>query len=467
MQLIISAAPVLVTLLALGIGLRSLHAALLGVGAAVIVMLFAFPVPLEQGGPLLMRWMPILIEVLAIVGGGLLLSEVLRHAGAQAELAAWIKNRAGGGVSAVLLVVHGITPFAESLTGFAIGITIGIPLLAHFGLPSKKVTVIGLLGLCTIPWGSMGPGTMVAASLSALSFHDLGVASGVVSLIPLTITGMVAAWLVSLPGSRLIAVSQGLLSGIALTLAITGFNTVFGTSPAGALGSLTIIVVHLLKGRKAGHDPLKREARKGLMSYAVLLLGVLTSGWLIRSIDLMSTLGFFASPGLWLFVASFFFTRRVPDLTPVKRAWSSWLQVAPVTGLFIVMGMLMAVSGMAAYLAQAISTMGKAYLAVAPFVGATGGLITGSNVGANSMFATTQAAIARSLGISVLWFMATHNVAAAFLMMASPGKIEMAIQLAPSDAAQHRRWIQWTLLGVALAVVTSLAVANVVIAIVA
>ena len=222
-----------------------------------------------------------------------------------------------------------------------------------------------------------------------------------------------------------------------------------------------------MKGRKAGHDPLKREARKGLMSYAVLLLGVLTSGWLIRSIDLMSTLGFFASPGLWLFVASFFFTRRVPDLTPVKRAWSSWLQVAPVTGLFIVMGMLMAVSGMAAYLAQAISTMGKAYLAVAPFVGATGGLITGSNVGANSMFATTQAAIARSLGISVLWFMATHNVAAAFLMMASPGKIEMAIQLAPSDAAQHRRWIQWTLLGVALAVVTSLAVANVVIAIVA
>jgi lactate permease len=77
------------------------------------------------------------------------------------------------------------------------------------------------------------------------------------------------------------------------------------------------------------------------------------------------------------------------------------------------------------------------------------------------MFATTQAAIARSLGISVLWFMATHNVAAAFLMMASPGKIEMAIQLTHADAAEHRRWIQRTVLAVALAVVIGLGLLNV------
>jgi lactate permease len=56
-------------------------------------------------------------------------------------------------------------------------------------------------------------------------------------------------------------------------------------------------------------------------------------------------------------------------------------------------------------------------------VGATGGLVTGSNSGANAMFATTQAEIARSLGVDVLWFMAVHNVAAAFLLMASRGKV--------------------------------------------
>lgn len=464
MQLIISAAPVVITLFALGLGVKSLQAALLGVTVATVGAVIAFPVPLTGLIPQLLHWLPILLEVLAIVAGGLLLSEVLRYAGVQTALASWIKTRAGGGVAAVLLVVHGITPFAESLTGFAIGITIGIPLLANFGLPPRKVAVLGLLGLCTIPWGSMGPGTMVAASLAELSFHDLGVVSGFVSFIPLIATGVTAAWLVSESGERVKAVLLGALSGVTLTVAITCFNMLFGTSPAGALGSLVIILLHFLRGSKTGRQPLPAIARKGLLSYFVLLVGVLAGGWYVRANGLSEAWRFLGSPALWLFVATFLFTRGLPAKLPTNRSWVSWLQVAPVTGLFIILGMVMAISGMAAYLAQAISAIGYAYLPIAPFVGATGGLITGSNVGANSMFATTQAAIARSLGISVLWFMATHNVAAAFLMMASPGKIEMAIQLTHADAAQHRRWIQRVLLGVALAVVTGLGILNMLLA---
>lgn len=85
--------------------------------------------------------------------------------------------------------------------------------------------------------------------------------------------------------------------------------------------------------------------------------------------------------------------------------------------------------------------------------------MTGSNTGANAMFATTQAEIARSLGVDFLWFMAVR-VAAAFLLMASPGKVEMAIQLTSGGAAEQRRWIQATVLWVALAVVGILALVN-------
>jgi len=222
-----------------------------------------------------------------------------------------------------------------------------------------------------------------------------------------------------------------------------------------------IILLHLSRRSKVSRQPLPGSARKGLSSYFVLLVGVLVGGWYVRVNGLSEAWRFLGSPALWLFVAAFFFTHGRPARQPMNRTWASWLQVAPVTGLFIGLGMVMAISGMAAYLAQAIAGIGHAYVPIAPFVGATGGLITGSNVGANSMFATTQAAIARSLGINVLWFMATHNVAAAFLMMASPGKIEMAIQLTHADAAQHRSWIQRTLLGVALLVVTGLGILNV------
>lgn len=455
------ALPILSVLMALALGVRSLYAALIGIATAVLAMVFAFPVAQEAIGPALWDWLPVLVEVLAIIAGGLLLSEVLRHAGAQAALAAWIRRRAGQGVGAVLLVVHGITPFAESLTGFGIGVTIAIPLLAHFGLSARKVAVIGLLGLCAVPWGSMGPGTLIAATMSDLSFHELGVVSAVISIVPFTVTGMVAAWLASSAGSRIGAVLQGAVSGLVLTVSVTIVNMLFGTPPAGALGALVVIAIYLLrKGEGSDKPRLGSIERKALRSYAILLGGVLVAGWLVRTGMLPESLRHAASPAFWLFVAAFWFAGGLPDKQPLGRAWSAWLQVAPVTGVFIVLGVLMATSGMAAFLAEAMAGAGAAYLVAAPFVGALGGFVTGSNSGANAMFATTQAEIARSLGVNVLWFMAVHNVAASFLLMASPGKVELAVQLSPQGAARSRAGVQMTVLGVAFAVVALLAALN-------
>ena len=103
-----------------------------------------------------------------------------------------------------------------------------------------------------------------------------------------------------------------------------------------------------------------------------------------------------------------------------------------------------------------------AYLFAAPFVGALGGFVTGSNTGANAMFAATQAEISRALAVPMLPFMAVHNVSAALLLMASPGKIEMACHLAPPEALKSRRWVQMTVLWTDLAAVALMAILNVV-----
>lgn len=461
MPVFLSALPVLSTILSLILGVRSLHAACIGMASAVLAVLLAFPIPVQSMLPAIVSWTPIVAEVLLIVAGGLLLSEVLRRMGAQAALADWIRGRAGHGTNSVLLVVHGITPFAESLTGFGVGVTIGIPLLAHFGLPPRKVALVGLLGLCAVPWGSMGPGTLIAATMSSVSFHDLGVASAVVNFIPFVVTGVVAAWLASPPGQRAGAALRGVLSGSILTVAVLAMNILFGTAPAGALGALTVAALHLLRGGRDKSAPaLEGVGRRALWSYVVLLGGVLAAGWGVRFAELPENWRYVASPALWLFVATAWFTRGLPERPAIVHAWRAWTQVAPVTGLFIVLGILMAVSGMAAFLAKALAATGTAYLVAAPFVGAVGGFVTGSNSGANAMFATTQAEIARSLGVDVLGFMAVHNVAAAFLLMASPSKVELAIHLVEGDAAGHRRWIQAVVLWVAFVVVGALALIN-------
>ena len=463
MYMIISALPVATVIAVLLAGWRSLHAAALGVAVALSVIALAFAQPASTWLAAGMHWAPVLLEVLLIVAGGLLLSEVLRASGAQKALADWLLARAGSGTGAVLLVVHGITPFAESVTGFGVGVTIGIPLLAHFGLPPRKVVLIGLLGLCAVPWGSMGPGTLVAATMAGLPFKELGQASALVSVIPFVITGMAAAALASVPGRRWPALLQGLLSGLLLTAAVALMNTLAGTAPAGALGALLVVGWHLLRLRvsraDAGTPPLSAPGRRALAAYALLLGGVLAAAALLRTLELPATWHGLASPGLWLLVAAVFFTRGRPARPSLAKVWRSWLQVAPVTALFIVLGVLMAVSGMAAQLAQALARSGPLYLLAAPFVGALGGFVTGSNTGANAMFAATQAEIAHALGAPLLPFMAVHNVSASLLLMASPGKVEMAVQLL-AQGADQRRWVQQSVLMLDLAAVALMGVLN-------
>lgn len=465
MYMLLSALPVVSVIAALLAGWRSLYAALTGVTAALLIIAFAFAQPMAIWLAAAIHWAPVLLEVVLIVGGGLLLSEVLRQSGAQKALADWLLLRAGSGTGAVLLVVHGITPFAESVTGFGVGVTIGIPLLAHFGLPARKVALIGLLGLCAVPWGSMGPGTLVAATMADLSFKDLGQASAVVSVIPFVITGMAAAWLASEPGHRGRAMLQGLLSGLLLTAAVALMNAVAGTAPAGALGALVVVGFHLLRMRGPQlvqqAQPLQPLGRRALAAYVLLLGGVLVAGVLLKVLDLPGLWHALASPGLWLLLAAGYFTGGLPERESLQRVWRSWAQVAPVTALFIVLGVLMAVSGMAAQLAHALASSGPLYLLAAPFVGALGGFVTGSNTGANAMFAATQAEIARALNAPLLPFMAVHNVSASLLLMASPGKVEMAVQLVPEGKAQ-RRWVQQSVLAADLAAVALMGLLNLV-----
>ena len=90
--------------------------------------------------------------------------------------------------------------------------------------------------------------------------------------------------------------------------------------------------------------------------------------------------------------------------------------------------------------------------------------MTGSNTGANAMFAATQAEIAQVLQVGVLPFMAVHNVSASLLLMASPGKIEMACHLASVENLPQRRWVQVQVLLIDLLAISLMALLNVALA---
>ncbi|MFT3860543.1 L-lactate permease [Micropruina sp.] len=435
MNLLLAATPMLLIVVMLLLRQSSTRAAAIGLIAAVAVAVWRFGLDASTSLDALGAWWPLVVEVLLIIAGGVAFAEAGRRTGAQGITASWLRGSLGTGVAPVLAIVHGATPFAESLTGFGIGAIIAVPLLIALGFTSRKAVTIGLLGLCAVPWGSLGPGTLVAAELGGVDYQQLGVVSALYSLPVFIGVGIAAALLTAEPGKRVAGVIAACGSGSLLCAGVLGANLLIGTPAAGAIGALLTLLVHLALSRARGvriQTPL--GLGRALVPYEVLLGGVVAMSILVRLLGAQETLlRYLASPTVWLFIATAVALIGHRSHTRPTAAYTlhTWTHVGPATAMFLIFGIVMAVSGMSTAVANALASLGDGYLFALPFVGALGGFLTGSNTGANAMFASTQASAAHLIGADPLLAMGAHNVSAALLIMAAPARVELAARLSP------------------------------------
>lgn len=444
MNTVLAGIPIVVALGLLLLRLGPVRAAIAAVAAAVLVAWLSFGVsPTDilagQAG-----FAPVYLEVTLILLGGVLLSRLLAVTGAQQRLGKWATSICSEPQRAVLLVVLGLVPFVESVTGFGIGAVVGVPLLVQFGFARFRAAVLGLLGLVIVPWGSLGPGTLVAAELSGTGFRELGVYSAVLSL-PVFLIAGAGALLLGVGARRTVAALPELaLVAAALWSGVWAVNSAIGTPLAGLLGSLLAIAVTLtlVKFREDASLGLTGRTARDLLPYLFLIAGLLTTTLVVTATSVADTgwAAVLTSPALWLLVACL----AAPLLlgcssracTPaVPEALRRWWPVAVTTVLFLAMGTLLAGSGMSAALAAAAGRLDSAYPAVAPWIGALGGFITGSNTGASAMFATSQAQAAQAVGYPMLTMVALQNVSASLATMAAIPKIVLASSLARDTSA--------------------------------
>ncbi|GGX93773.1 L-lactate permease [Streptomyces hiroshimensis] len=448
--------PILVTLGLLALGVRALYASLAALATALVLTATSFRTPLGDLGDAQLHMLPTIVELGAILFGGILLSELMTRTGAQSRMGDWIGSACSSPSRAVLLVMLGVTPFAESLTGFGIGVIVAIPLLRQLGLPPAKAAVVGLLGLVTVPWGSLAPGSLVAAELGDVDFQQLGIDSALLSAPVFLICG--AATLVVALGARRALASAGdlLLAVAALWGTVWAVNTFIGVPLAGVLGGLVTMVVLLVVSRlleRDGADGKRESIGRTLSPYAFLVAGLLVSRLILETAGVKE--GWWtvvAGPGGWLLVTAVLTPKLLgagqagqageagePVLGPAAlAALGRWWQVTLTTVVFLTLGTVLTVTGMSRELAEACASIGSSYLVLAPWIGAVGGFLAGSNTGANAMFAASQANTAEALNYSTGHLVAVQNVSAALASGASSARVVLAAQLAqnaPGPAA--------------------------------
>lgn len=412
---------------------------LLGTLGAAGIALWYFAAPAQD---LITAWNAnfwTLIKVLAIIGGGVLLSGVMDRTGAQRKLANWLSD-GGPTITAALLMAHGVVPFLETVTGFGIPLLIGLPLLLSLGFTPYRAALLTLLGLMIGPWGSMGPGTLIAADAAGASLTDMGLFSGWWNLLPFIASGIAVS---ILAGNGLIdhklSRSQrvgwagvGAGSGIMLWGLTMLANLLLGTPVAGAVATLIMSIVWLLIIRRGQLTP---SPGRSLVPYLILMVGTIAGQLIYRTYDLGVVGEVLASPALWSITGALVSLTFLPIESESLRALPGasirmWWNAAMPTALYILFGVVIAGGGLADVIAGSLVDLGPVYLFLLPFVAGLSGYITASGTGANAMFGATQVAAAQGLGISPLWTMGLQNSAAGWAIIAGPARIELAYRVA-------------------------------------
>lgn len=458
-QVLLALAPIAVVLILLSLRVPSIWAAAAGLGTALLAGLTVFTPTAQTVMATGTQMGPMVVVVALILLGGLGIAEAMSRSGGQDAIAEWLQAAESGGdrTATLLLLIYGLTPFMESVTGFGIGVVITAPLLVRHGLSPVQAITAGLLGLVLVPWGSLAPGTLVASQLGGQDFHALGIWSAVLTAPVLIVSMGSVLWLI---GRRPTARHLGLAAGVVLVqwAALLLASLIAGPPLAGVLASVAVIgfMLALVRISRGGLPTVTARLRQAAVPYVVLIGGILTSTAALALAGGPAGWGWLSNPALWLLIAALLAPVALGVARPARpalarRVLRRWVPVAANAVLFMVLGIVIAATGMAEYLAVTAAQLGPGFVAAIPALGALGGYLTGSNTGAAAMFSTASTTAATGLGASPMIALAAQNVAGSFAIIASPPRIVLAAAVVlPAGAKVPARTIRLLVAAVAV-----------------
>lgn len=420
------------------------RAAAVSLAAAILIAVTVFRVPAAQWGAMVLDLAPTLLEVMLILLGGVTLSRLMNASGDTQQVASWVERACQGQPQrAVALMVLGVTPFAESFTGFGLGLVIAIPLLRHLGFNRSKALALGLLGLFLTTWGGLSPGSIIAAHLTGLDLVTVGTATAWFAP-PVSLAAAIFAFWVGTGRVRPSALGRSVLVLIPHSVVLIATNTFLGPALGGVLASVTAIVAILLLFRiQYGPIPaLDRATLASLQPYAVLAGGLLV----VTAISVVVDLGGAAvltSGALWLAIASGVAGLRLHRSRPgeltreLRASLRTWFPVGLATGGFLVVGAVLTTSGMTTTLGAALASSVLLHALLAPLLGSLSGMVTGSNSGANAMLVATQLDAAQALGAHATSAVAMQHLGSSVGTLLAPSRLALGRAVVGADATDH------------------------------
>lgn len=448
-------------------------AAALGLLGALPIALLAAPAPfaLAQLAAALERGLWIGWIITPYILGGLLFWQMAAQGGIS-------KGAAGGPPDAMRLeplarrrllffACFLVGPFAESATGFGVGMLGTVMLIRPLGLKPLEIMVFALLSQTLIPWGAMGSGTLLASAYARVPATQLAL----YSMVPVAL--LMGVWLalywrtaaraaLSAPAAELGREAGWMAASLAL---LTAATALLGPETALLAAYGPLIVLRFLADRRPDRGQALDAARRALPYIALIAWLVATRlvPGLNRGLASLADLKPYADlpawmpflhAGSWLIagaVAMAAWQRHPGALRAQARAaWMTGRHAVMSVFLFAMMAEVLAGAGISrAYADGLFSSLRDWTILITPLLAGAFGILANSGNAPNSLFMSSQLSLALQAGLNVPAAAALLHVSGTSMGFFSPVRMSIAAGLAHGRG--HERGVYVLLLPFALA----------------
>ncbi|RJS63611.1 hypothetical protein CJ485_02255 [Priestia filamentosa] len=380
---------------------------------------------------------------------GILLFHLMEKAEAIKKIASFISLSTNDRIYQVLMLSLGLSPLIESVSGFGLAIIVIAPILIALGFNGIQASLLSLISLCAIPWGTLALGTIIGAELSNVNLDMLGIGSALMSF-PLYIYFAILVCTIAAGKRKVLKrLPEIIFVSLVLSSSILLCNRYISVELAGLFGSLiTIIVVFTLikiQNKTPNISCLEKLTFiKNISPYLFLSFILLTSRMIPSfKVNLNNTfnikmenydfeLPLLYSPGFFLVLSCIYttilFKLSIPNiLESLNLSVRKCFPVILTTFLFIFISEIMAASGMIHVLSNfAAYSFGAYFIYLSPFIGSVGGFLTGSNTASNTMFIKLQTQTAAEISSKPLLAACTQNVSSSMVTMINPSRVTLS-----------------------------------------
>jgi lactate permease len=421
--------------------------------------------------------------VLYIIWGALLFYRVTDEAGAAEAIGAGLPQLTPDRGMQALLLGWVFSTFLQGVGGFGVPVAVTAPLLIGLGFPPLAAVVIPSVGHpWAITFGSFGSSFFALMAATGRSGPSLAPWSA--AMLGLACLSCGAATLWAAGGRRTLRSGLGALFVIGLAMAGAQYLVVavglwsIGAMAAGLVGLVVGVLWVRWRAGQSGAERQPPQPRDGspmslgwaLAPYALLVAIVLVAELLPPVRDVLGqvvlrlqfprlatardwvvlaeegrTINVFGHPGALLIYAStaaYVLYLWRSDYPPgagrrilrgvVSRAARSSLGTMAMVGMAVTMEH----AGMTHLLANGIARLaGPAFPLAAPFIGALGAFMTGSNTNSNVIFGDLQQSVAELLGVSPLIILAGQTAGGAIGSAFAPAKIIVGCSTVEAEEA--------------------------------